>query len=667
MKNSALTNHSAKGRKAMRKKQIAIVISSLLATGLVGCNSATDNAAAPTAPAAAQSETKSSANVTFSAAFPAAGSAQAAVIDENATSIRIQVYATEVSNWGDYFSQQNNYGGYYDEYNGYGGYSEETLVSEFYLNAASPSQSVSLIPGPYRIIASQFDDAGLENNRPISEAVTLGELVSGDNSVVLNMLHGTWTFKDADNVDAPLELLLLNRTDLVDIDPDTEGQQPLDWDPSTPDTVESAAAALGLTEAPIKGVHLIGMPGLSGFDGYGEYASASAAGDVSPWEAIGRFGYGMFIRQDDGAGNEDVYTPSQYGQLCSALREQCTYMEGNVGVVLHEFDGATNTNIAHVDLGSMSISFSSYNGEYDTGNRDGFEAGLFTVARYEAQELGYGGYSDGPGEPVDDGTNYVYTPAPEENTYQWSTSYYNPDTGTYEPLYLANFSVDEEVISQPNDESPIFDLARETVATDGSTIVGSIVEYVVVGNSASNGYTGAEAPSYNAPGPAPVQVAAIRRALALDNIALKAGLKAKSANASGPDCRTLSFNNTNLSANYAWDEETSQWIAGEYNNSYYWNDTTISGDDLNGDGVVSVFETGVVRNLTYQETWDPDTSTYIPSGEDLDGDGTVEQFENVSAQQGNWDSTVEACIHPFTLKGGQLTYTVDTSVDVASE
>ncbi len=675
----------------MRRRPIAVVVSTILAASLAGCNSATDTAATPPTPATeatAQSHSQASARVTFSATFPAAAQAQTAVIDAETTTILIQIYATEVSSWSDYFGQQTGYGGYYD---GYGGYYEgeatsgETLVSELYLDASSPSQSVSLIPGPYRISASQFDAAGLESRIPISEAVTLGELVSGENNIVLNMLHGTWTFKDESGAETPLALQLLGRTDLVDTDPETAEQEPLDWDPSTPDTVESAADILGLNGTTIKGLHLIGLQGSELFDGYGGYEASSAAAQYAalpPVVAVSRYGHYTLLRQDDGAGAEVVAeSPLQpYGKLCNSSSDSCTEWEApsGLGLVLHEFDGASGTNTAQVDLGSANLSTGIYNPESDSWN--GFGAGLFTISRYEMTELidgGYGGLGNEPNEPVDDGTNIVYTLPTDERSYQWQSGYYD-ESGNYQTLYLARFSTSGETLSHTNAESPLFDLVSDTVAPDGSTITGTIIEYVTLQSTPvlnnGGGYSGTEAPPYSGPAPASAQstttlsrIAAIKRALALDEIAIKAGLKAQSANANGSNCRTLTVDEQELNANYGWDAESGQWIAGEYNYTFYWNNGVAAGEDWDGDGTPEPFETGVIYNTSYWQEWDPVNQLLIARGDDLDGDGTPEKIEQVEAHQRSSSSLVEVCVHPFILKGEQLTYVTDTTVEVTSK
>ncbi len=92
----------------------------------------------------------------------------------------------------------------------------------------------------------------------------------------------------------------------------------------------------------------------------------------------------------------------------------------------------------------------------------------------------------------------------------------------------------------------------------------------------------------------------IEKAFRLEQVARDSGLKASTASVFGTNCVELSFNGLFGFTDFLWDDVAAVWLPGVNNFSYFLNFSQFppvgSGDDLNRNGIVEPFETGVYRN-----------------------------------------------------------------------
>ncbi|MBE0471240.1 MAG: hypothetical protein IBX55_17235 [Methyloprofundus sp.] len=250
-----------------------------------------------------------------------------------------------------------------------------------------------------------------------------------------------------------------------------------------------------------------------------------------------------------------------------------------------------------------------------------------------------------------------YESEEDSDYYQWSRTYYDQD-GAEQTLYIVNQWNWKNVLQTPSDHADLTQVTPISVL-DGQTIQGWALEvfssHIYDSQHWYDNATGIsqEEAQQNKPTHDPTSVL---MAYAMGSISQTQGLTASAqAHALGENCATVSMNWVDKNFTYGWID--GQWQVGVVNESAIsWNSQTGRdefnpefGDDLNGDGVVSPFEVGVVYNYTFDDM--QTTST----GQDLDGDGVVDQYEAVGGLQYTEEEVMDVCATPVRLKASPLT------------
>lgn len=643
-------NNLSLQHKTLKKSALALAISSALI--LSACGGSNDNTASQ---AASNAEFSQTANVSVGVAFPK--TASAAAIDNNAQSIVVRFFPSSAGSIDEAIEAvdaladcfEGDTSGCDDSHK----VEDEPLEQMLILTASSPSDTLALAPGKYRIEAMQFDVLNpTEGDEPISASSTFATLAQGDNRVELNMLHATWT--NTSNIS--LQLLHQNAMDgdtVVDLDRDTDGNQ-------------TFAEALGLTGQAITGMHIIGGPVFAAamgetFNDTPDDSMATAAEGPSPeicygdgydyedcgfqlmaeWQGPAQ--YASLIRQAGVSGGAEtvVFNPERnhHDYWYNELTDRSYEIErsgGGATLLLQEYTAAGNKNMLIFPEMSVEV---DVHGEMD-GSRLEQSAGLTTIPfLFEDVDISESGdnilISFG-----DDSWHYIY-----EHHF---TSLEGSDN-----LTILNISPDvEDNMTFPNDSNRIDQIEPPSV-TGGTTINGTLIEYLV---------TSTESRDTTTPGAVPDD---IRPQVMMQFAAQKAGLVASAAaTANGENCSTFTDTFSDYYATYVWNADTESWVGGTVNYTYFVTDSdgdgvndTVGGEDLNGNGAVEPFEAGVFYNNTCQWT------DGALACEDLDGvaNDNNQQYETVvtlNVGTGNG----EYCLHPFTMTASQMSFDVSSLV-----
>ncbi|GAA3927815.1 hypothetical protein [Litoribacillus peritrichatus] len=662
----------------MKMKLLAVCIASAWAvTGCGGSGSGSDSVGSAGGGGSSSDSVAASSSVNISASFPQ--SAQAAAIDGNAQSISILFHASDAGSIDEAlevaeFTAQCLQDQEVPEWECFP--EEEPVVNEALLTAGSPSVSLSLVPGTYRVEALQFESLNPDfDTPPISATTSFVTLDEGSHSIELNLVHATWTNQTAFSLQLLNQLITDDNDEVIDLNPDEDGDQTL-------------ADLLELTDQPIIGMHIIGGPTFEeefNSDLENPASGATAAFDefeIDPYddfdeivqevmlETMGPSLHVPMIRQQDANDPAeetvafwfDEPTDNECNVADGELPEggyYCVERHSGPAILLQEYTPDTG-NMNVFNLGEMFAEFSI---EDEMGNDElDIEGGLATVPfQFEDPEI------------TTDGTTV---------TLDWGDGFERADVHTEliqtlegeEEVTFLDFETDSGTTTFPDDGNRLDQVDGPTV-TGGTTITGTIIEFMFEFSEVQVGLDVPTVPEDIVPEIDPVTSIMAAQA------ASAAGLTAQaSATENGENCSPIEEMFSGVFVKYVWvegeGEEAGSWEGGTWNHSYFLEDTdqdgipdTVSGDDLNGDGVVEQFEVGVFENWTC--TFDEVNQTDVC--EDLDGvvDDTDDTLEIIPT---GWEETGdgEYCLHDFTMTASQMEFSLedllsDTEVVVQSE
>jgi hypothetical protein len=534
------------------------------------------------------------------------------------------------------------------------------------LTAGSPSVSINLIPGRYRIEAHQFDTATpSEETVPISATSSFVTLTSGANNVELNLIHATWTAA------TPITLQLLNNVVLdennveIDLDPDVVGTQTI-------------ADLLEMTDQPVIGMHLVGMPTfIAETDAFFNSGSSDAttAFDEFPVDVngdheelareimmhwLGETNHVTVLRQSDGGtGETPVWWWDDPANETGCFDggdgttnpdptapEICVERFSGPATLLQEYQSGTNSNV--LNLGELIA-------EYEEYSQDGpgidVEGGLVTVP-FQFDDLDVTVEGGNVTLNWGDGNGYANVHTQEFETLEG-----------FEQATFLDFETESGTTTFADDANRLDQVAAPSI-TGGTTINGTLIEFLFMFEENDVAGTVPTVPADIVPD--------VTESIMATQAAVAAGLMAQpAATTNGENCSAVTENFSGVFTKFIWDEANSTWVGGTWNHSYFLSDTdqdgindTVEGDDLNGDGVVEQFEVGIYENWTC--TWDDVNQMQVC--DDLDGvvDDTTDQYETVPTGFEEV-GTGEYCLHPFTMTAGQMTFSFEdllSSTDV---
>ena len=652
----------------MKKSTLSIAIGSVFAVGMGGCTSPQDDVGANLHGTPATEVTASSGNsaaektaqMNIAVRFPSKGDAQSAVIDVNAGSIDVRIRRIPWGDWQaakaamqehdcnytyndgscsswDYDSKWSNYLG------------NQNDAASLTLTPDAPSGSVDLYPGQaYLVQAFQRSDSGgyyyyndYDHDALIAGSSSIAILGQGSNNLVLNMLHGSWDVTSVNGTaQTSFELALLNRTDeIIDMDPDVEGVQPIDFDPSTPDVVETAADVLGLN-GQLQGLHLFGKrPFLTHFghelaEVFGRPTNGDPSqqhgddDDLNPAAVTGA-GYAGVWRTTDGTTGAaemlSITEPTGYYDDVTGVE---LWAGMKAGGIIQSFSGGTNSN--ELNLGDWVTEIDQR--DPITGNHIGsMGAGLMTLTKSGVM-MDDGPASDDFGVPINDGITHSYTMGDDIwNVHTDNRSSTVPNgNGGYESRTFVTARVDKG--TNITMQYPVvigektIDQYAPSMAQNGTTLDVTLIEFVDIFGGESNPAVGV-APAAPLDLNAMAGVAAVSsapnsrmeglsRSVLLNKTARDMGLMAQAAGgfAGTANCLTLTGSEDRHNTEYLW--ENNEWVAGSWNDSYfyefggyYWNPDTQSeeyyssvaaGEDRDGDGAAAPFETAFINDVLEQ-------------------------------------------------------------------
>lgn len=501
-------------------KPLAVVVAA--AIGLAGCNSESQVASSPDA-----TQEQKTASVKLAAKFPApeAGASWIGSASEIEVDFYRNQYVGSLSEAEDmldayHFCQEENYKSENQNQTVMVGDEElecyelpnngmkERFAVAASLSASSPTASVNLMPGKYRVEAQFYDAQGGLRETSVSY-VTFTE---GEHQVALKGVSATWTAQ------TPIALSLLNKAHEKDWDPETDG-------------VQTPAEAMGLT-GNILGLHLPSLFGYSGplgeelelddgeigiLTGNMTNAKASAALLAPVW------------RIQDGTGEVDLHPqPAQNEGVIFVPGEVVEQMSRRDTIAGLYQQYAAGENNAFIELGTKEISISSFDWsdeEQDRPSRMFWNASvLMGVAHVSADE----------DEEVERNAWYM------RNITYWDTDIgQNVDTG----IQVLDVGTWQE---QNNYEKTFLDVLQGSANSfvGGNTINGFFIEVVEKGTESD----GAEMPAQYLDA-------------SLNEVAVQAGLLAKASES----CHELTNKEVSFSNQYRWDEENSRWVAGTIN------------------------------------------------------------------------------------------------------
>lgn len=501
-------------------KPLAVVVAA--AIGLSGCNGESQVASSPDA-----TQDQKTASVKLAAKFPApeAGASWIGSASEIEVDFYRNQYVGSLSEAEDmldayHFCQEENYKSENQNQTVMVGDEElecyelpnngmkERFAVAASLSASSPTASVNLMPGKYRVEAQFYDAQGGLRETSVSY-VTFTE---GEHQVALKGVAATW------NAQTPIALSLLNQSHEKDWDPETDG-------------VQTPAEAMGLT-GNILGLHLPSLFGYSGplgeelelddgeigiLTGNMTNAKASAALLAPVW------------RIQDGTGEVDLHPqPAQNEGVIFVPGEVVEQMSRRDTIAGLYQQYAAGENNAFIELGTKEISISSFDWtdkEQDMPTSSFWSAsvlmGVAHVSADEDQEV-------------------------ERNSwYMRNITYWDPNTGQ---------SVDTGIkvldVSTWQEENNYAKAFLDTLQGSANTFVG--------GNTINGFFIEVLEKGVETDGSA---MPAKYLDAALNEVAEQEGLVASASET----CTELTNKEVSFSNQYRWDEENSRWVAGTIN------------------------------------------------------------------------------------------------------
>jgi len=517
-------------KKQHKFSPLAIMIASTLSvSGCGGDSSSVDNAT-PNKEVTPQTEIdkQEMAQVNLAVKFPQADALAAWIGDSK--SIEVSFFNTkEVGSIGEAYEaldanrcdegENEKYQGEDDRYSHCYNSDPDVLKGQFatsvFMDTATPSASISLLPGKYRVEA-KFYNAQSKHQETSLSYITLSK---GEHSLKLRGIEATWTATEQ------LTLQLLNKVGDFDWDPGTAG-------------IQSPAEIMGITGA-IKGLHLPSV--LTYPDGYllGQYEWSQGQGHwddilinagVISVDGLDReaqaTAFQPVLRIDNGSGGEFNVLPRYLNENNENLSEEGEWLSSNgfwntteLATLKQEY--TSDGEKALLDLGGYYLGYWKYESGESTNDRVELDFGLVSIDELEGDEP----YSIYSARTVDNETLTIA---------RINTSKNNNSRAYWQQLFIDLKGVVNTVV-------------------DGSTITGYLIESEIheVSVSADNWQgTGADV--------APTFIEA-----AMLGIAEAEGLIAKSA--ADETCQTQTLNGLDYSNEYLWDEATQGWIPGTYN------------------------------------------------------------------------------------------------------
>jgi hypothetical protein len=556
----------------------------------------------------------------------------------------------------------------------------QRLAKEAVLTPDSPTTSIDLIPGKYRVEA-EFLDANDDIRETSVSYIDIGE---GTHQIALRGISATWT------AETPLTLQLLNT-----------GEGGLDWDPET-EGVQNPAQALGIT-GEILGLHLPSL--LSYPDGLPDDNTWNVE-DLLDWfhpyvQTAGRDDgtaslYVPVLRISDGSNGEIDLHPERYSEWNSTDDGGEGYGRwGNFTALYQEYN-VDEGSVNYPEFGSRGIWQNK-----SVGGISSFDNAYVLIGT--------------PGDTSDDDPYELDRDLYHSFNYQYWDHDKKEEVVT--DIQIAEIRTEEETF---NWEKLFFETlqAEENIIVDGSTITGHLIEVMMSSTSANE--TAMPAAFLDA---------------SLNEIAVQRGLLAAAASNCATDTGSTELEYSNQ---YAWDEDNARWVAGTLNQlatgsgngNYVWQypnekdnleremswvnqeiarvESDIQNHLDNGgspDDIPWMYDelTGYENNLATitQNVTDLDAiNQQFMDIADLNGDGSIEMFEAGVFLENPWgvgadlniehldnyqriytfnaygadatetvsarkeDTSVTMCVQPFTLKASELAITYSSDGEV---
>ncbi len=377
----------------------------------------------------------------------------------------------------------------------------QRFAREVELNTSSPTTTVDLIPGKYRVEAEFYTEDDTLRETSVSY-VTLGE---GTHSIALRGIAATWT------AETPLELMLLNKASSFDWDPGTDGTQ-------TP------ADVLGLS-GNLLGLHL---PSLYNYP-EGLPTDMRAMADLTDLyhpliQTRGDFDEGtaaLYVpvwRVATDSGEKDVHPDFGMEEMETDTGRIEYGTEVSLAALWQEYDGSKNNS--YPELGFRAAVVEEMGESISTGQYAVLEFGAPAMASSESETR-----------------RYQYG----EHSYQ----YWDHET---QQTVMTDLRIAEIRTEIESDEwaALFFDVlnAKANQVVDGSTITGFMIEAIEM-------ETGSETTA----------MPAAYLDASLNEIAEQQGLIAQPS----AECNTTTGSEVEYSNQYLWDEENMRWVAGTIN------------------------------------------------------------------------------------------------------
>lgn len=512
------------------------------------------------------SEQTNLARVTLSFNFPE--NAQSSVIQNTTTELVVRLYKSRISRWSEVLGQASLSETQHLEdlimvdeepwqFNDVLTGENRNTIGYYFLDVANPTKTLTLIPGPYIIVASQEDSEG----QSFSSALMLADLTEGTNNVQIKMLAGTWTFEDGTGVAKPFAMNLFADS-LLDMN--------LDGTVDSLDAVVELQPWLqtdlnDLQQETLTGMHLLNYDSwiseIIGFDEVLVRRTVSGS-EVDP---IPTGHWGEMEQEPNGDPVSMAGVFQQYYQDAQGEHNDANFVFGSL-LYSNYFGGEV------VDPQTGDISYVS-----ESSQAFMFTAGL-TTADYYSQATGTPTTIDNAPLELDDLS---------ENWGEYMSADYVRSTLT---------DVDGNLDSDSDGvvDAGIFTPAE---AKTGSRIEGTMVQIIQHSKDQAVS-TQLDVPVLPEPYLTDPEAAwtfeqangymtALQTAISLDGMAVSAGLKAQPSFAAGDNCTTLETISQYFweGADYYWNTTAGQWEAGRSNPTGIYDSNTGTDLYLDLDGV----------------------------------------------------------------------------------
>lgn len=565
------------------------------------------------------------------------------------------------------------------------------LIERDLTREANSASISNLLTGLYLIVAEQQD---AQSERIAYEMMT-ANLGEGENPITLNMMSGSWQVVNSSNAATPLSFNLLSSSLAAewDWDQNTDGDQ----------NVIEAASGGDTSSAALAAIH---------YWNHGQSAK-QVVPTLDDDAILDPVNFIFDLRLDDNSIDsvrayddlDDFY--DDYPQAQADEDQVPSQMEG----FFHQMYDARLSDSKTVQGGMFNFEVDLYRDAYYMGQSLDQEAGVSIL-------------DDGIPSLVtnNDGSgNRIYEDNEYDSGYDYYDEYqnsrsYTDGLGQSQTLYFVSKYNADMIWKSPTSDANLSTLTNMSV-TGGNQINGYLIEYMSRGTSFNVAGTSSEIVDENKP-----QMNA-QIALAMGQLQKTKGLTASAAaHPLGSQCAAIDETFTGYNATYAWIDD--KWQAGTNNWSYQVSQVdsewVVSGNDLNGNGLVEVFEVGVVENWGREEEYcqnceeialynrvntrqegeqifyGADAYAYVSDAElaqdwtqvldqsqtpipyqyekdgviitisyqqyhvtDLDDDGLVEYYENVGGKTETELYDIHVCYQPIILRGGAQEKTLD--------